>query len=543
MQLTNELNDILKGHTVAEHTRNQLGVVPILLVEFFRESLNRRFIPALVLKLEVVALGAVGVLVFDNNTRGHMLGQHDTLFIVHQTRKDFIGMTVEKTYECHPLFLLILEAHHITFQFHRADFRYLRRLTHGRFFLFLILFFCAHKHATTAAVAVNGTSLTTALPSFNVKSVHQLFIHIRGEVYGHGDAVVYPLLNGALHLHFHEPINIVCRCLVVRRLRHESVNLFLRVILRSIKTIHLHPSHKLGVINDVFFKRIARFIHKVYAHFGVVRIDLTTALINGEEDGFDTARCLRHQTCCTRWRNGQASDVATAVLHHIFIERRVGILYAEHKGICHFALGVVDLEGTAFARHFYRRSIRRQSKCALNGYSKVCRLLSAIAKSERSNHIALSRDTHTRTATFDCLLVNLLPKLLFRVLHFFRLWVALHLIENLFNHLKFKVDDVVHQALSEAHVLLKEVEVEACFGRKRMFYIPVKVDGEKATTVVGTKGNFATRVCRDGAETEVSIAVGNAFADNRVPEKHTRFGTAPSVVHNLAPQGRSINAL
>ena len=69
-------------HTVAEHSRDELGIVPILWVEFLAQSLNGSLVAALVLELEVVAAGAVITDMLDNLTLGNALGKHDALVVV-----------------------------------------------------------------------------------------------------------------------------------------------------------------------------------------------------------------------------------------------------------------------------------------------------------------------------------------------------------------------------------------------------------------------------------------------------------------------------
>ena len=214
------------------------------------------------------------------------------------------------------------------------------------------------------------------------------------------------------------------------------------------------------MVNDVFFKRVTRFIHKVNAHFWVVRIHLTTTLINGKEYGFDATRCLRHQTSSPCRCNRQAGNIATTILHHVFIKVGISLLQAQDERIIHLASGVKDLERTTFARHFYRRTIGCHSQRALHINRKISSILSTITQTERCNHITFGSDTHPRTATFYSLLVNLLPELDFCMLHLFHLGVALNLLQNLLNHLQLKVDNVVHQTLCQAHVLAEEFKVK-----------------------------------------------------------------------------------
>ena len=48
--------------------------------------------------------------------------------------------------------------------------------------------------------------------------------------------------------------------------------------------------------------------------------------------------------------------------------------------------------------------------------------------------------------------------------------------------------------------------------------------------------DFTTRVGRNRHEALVSIAVGHAFADDRIPEQHARLGRLPGIVDDLVPE-------
>ena len=162
-------------HSVAQHAADQLGIVPVFGVELFGESFHGGLVSALVLKLEVVALGAVIVHLFDNLTLGHRLGQQDAFLVVLQTGEYLVGIAVQQSYEGHPLVLVVLESYHVALQFLRTDLRYfgvlagsLHLCLHivvlgGVFILALLLFFLRHAdhHARAASVAIDGTPLAT----------------------------------------------------------------------------------------------------------------------------------------------------------------------------------------------------------------------------------------------------------------------------------------------------------------------------------------------------------------------------------------------
>ena len=57
-------------HTIAQHTRDEFSIVPILRVELLRESFDGGLVSALVLELEVVAAFSVRLYLLDNLTLG-----------------------------------------------------------------------------------------------------------------------------------------------------------------------------------------------------------------------------------------------------------------------------------------------------------------------------------------------------------------------------------------------------------------------------------------------------------------------------------------
>ena len=109
------------------------------------------------------------------------------------------------------------------------------------------------------------------------------------------------------------------------------------------------------------------------------------------------------------------------------------------------------------------------------------------------------------------------------------------------NLLLFEVDDIVHKALCQRDVFFEEFEVERSLRREGVFYITVKVDSQETATIVGTEGNFATRIGTNGTEPKVGIAVGDTFTQNCVPEEHTRLSTFPRIVYNFLPQSGGVN--
>ena len=114
-------------HTVAQHTGNQLGIVPVFRIKLLAQSLNRNLISSLVHKLEVVSLQSSIQNGLHNLAFAYRFRQHDTLVLILQTREDFVWMTVEQSNQSHPFLLIILESHHIAFQFSRSHLHHFRR--------------------------------------------------------------------------------------------------------------------------------------------------------------------------------------------------------------------------------------------------------------------------------------------------------------------------------------------------------------------------------------------------------------------------------
>ena len=181
--------------------------------------------------------------------------------------------------------------------------------------------------------------------------------------------MVDPFLDGALHLHLHQPVDIVGRGVVIRRTANEVVNLLLRVFLLGVDAVDLHPLDELPVIDDVFLERVAHLVNEVDVSLGIVGVDLAAAFIHRHEHRLDTARGLRHQRSSAGRRDGQTGDVAAAVFHHVGVELRIGLLDAQDERIVLLALGVVDGESAALSSHVDAAAIgvEGQSLLHLNG--------------------------------------------------------------------------------------------------------------------------------------------------------------------------------
>ena len=89
----------------------------------------------------------------------------------------------------------------------------------------------------------------------------------------------------------------------------------------------------------------------------------------------------------------------------------------------------------------------------------------------------------------------------------------------------------------------EKLEIELGLRREGILHIAVKVDGHEAAAVVGAERNLAAGVGRHGREALVGVAVGDALADDRVPEQHARLGRFPGVVDDLLPQLAGVDLL
>ena len=154
LEAINKADNVVQRHTVAEHTGNQLGIVPILFVELLRETLNGGLVATLVFKLEVVTLCAVRTRHLDDASLRNGLRQGDALVIILQTSEDFIRMAVEQTDIGYPLFLVVLETNDIALQHIGTALRYFGSLANGNVgrgcflaFLLVLLFLHAKHHA------------------------------------------------------------------------------------------------------------------------------------------------------------------------------------------------------------------------------------------------------------------------------------------------------------------------------------------------------------------------------------------------------------
>ena len=175
--------------------------------------------------------------------------------------------------------------------------------------------------------------------------------------------------------------------------------------------------------------------------------------------------------------------------------------------------------------------------------AEVGSLLGAVAQTHGSEHIPLGGDAHTDATALTAFVAYLLPEMILGLLDLIALGIVLDFIHNLVYLLHLQVYDVVHDALGGAGVTTEEVEVETGFGGKGIDHIAVKVDTQQSTAVVGTERYLATGIGTHCAEAEVGIAVGDALAEDGIPEEHTWLGALPCVVHYLLPQLAGVDGL
>ena len=111
---------LVNRHAVTQHARDEFGIIPELAVELITQSLYRGLEPAGVDELEIVTFAAVGLHHFDHFPFRHGLWQGDTHLVIRQTGEDLVRTTVFQAHEGNPFIFLVLEAHHVAFQFYRS---------------------------------------------------------------------------------------------------------------------------------------------------------------------------------------------------------------------------------------------------------------------------------------------------------------------------------------------------------------------------------------------------------------------------------------
>ena len=202
-------------------------------------------------------------------------------------------MTVTQADEGDPLFLVILESHHIRLEFIGADKHFAVGRGEGRpvgFILFLVIFLgvlSGDEHTRAASVTVDRASFASCLPCFEIQTVDKFHADIRGEIYGDRNGMVHPFLYGSLHLHFLEPVDIVGSGFVVGRPFHQFVYLGLGVVMAHGNTVYFHPFDEFGMIHHKLLECIAVLVHEIHTDIDIVCIDLAAAFVDRHEHRLD----------------------------------------------------------------------------------------------------------------------------------------------------------------------------------------------------------------------------------------------------------------
>ena len=378
------------------------------------------------------------------------------------------------------------------------------------------------------------------LPRRHIDFPDQFLGDLVGQVDRYGDRVVDPFLDRALHPDLANPVDIVGRRLVIGRQRDELLDLggghafhFVQVVPAGFE-----PDEELVVEHVVFLPRVAHFVDEGDLHVLVARVDLATTRVDRPEHRFDARSRLRHQARRTR-----RGDVAAAVSGHLLVESRIGLADAGDHRVVLLAFGIVHRELAAFLGHDDRGPVSFQRERFLYIDGEVDRLLRAVAQTQRGEHVALGRDAQTRTAPLPRHFADLLPKLQLHAAHIQVFGVGGDLPDDLFDLFQFEVDDVVHHVHRLVYVVPELVEIELRIGLERVVHIAQQVHRQQAARIVGAERDLAAGVGRNRHETLVGIAVGNAFADDRIPEQHARFGRLPRVVDDLLPELPGVDVL
>ena len=413
--------------------------------------------------------------------------------------------------------------------------------------LALLLLFGAlfEQHTVAAAVAVDRDALAAAFPGRAVNLRHEPLRNIVRQVNGHRDRVVDPFLDRTLHLDLGHPVDVVGRSPVVGRSGHPLPEFLVgdRRELRRVVSVRLEPLHEVVVVDVVFLELFARFILIVHMRVLVGGVDLAAALVDRAEHRLDARRGLRHERRGTRGGDGQHGDVAAADLLHLGVEFRVGLADAGDHRIVLLLGCVVDREGTALGGHLHRSPVSLDSQRLLHLDGECDRLLGTVYQSQCGEHVAFGRDAEARTAALLRHAEDLLPQLQFHAAHVLVLGVGGDLLDDLLDFFQFEVDDVVHHAHGHGHVRPELVEIELRILLERVVHIAQQIERQQAARIVGAERDFTAGVGRNRHEALVGIAVGHAFADDRIPEQYARLGRLPGIVDDLVPELPGVDIL
>ncbi len=130
-----------------------------------------------------------------------------------------------------------------------------------------------------------------------------------------------------------------------------------------------------------------------------------------------------------------------------------------------------------------------------------------------------------------------------RLLHLSRFRVRSHLLKYLVYLLHLQVDNIIHDTLSQHHMLVEKVKIEISILRKRIHHIRIQIHRQQAATVIRAQRYLPARIRRHRLKAQVRIAIRYRFPDNRIPEQYPRLGRLPRVMHDFLPYFLGIDTL
>ena len=104
---------------------------------------------------------------------------------------------------------------------------------------------------------------------------------------------------------------------------------------------------------------------------------------------------------------------------------------------------------------------------------KVSGFLRAVAQAHGRNHVAFSGYAYAGTTAKSAFMFDFFPQMIFSEFYFIVLRVALYLFHYEIDLLKFHVDNVVHDALCQSHMLAEQFEIEASLICKRIYNVRI----------------------------------------------------------------------
>ncbi len=115
-----EFYHLVNRHAVTQDSGYEFGIIPILRIEFVRQSFYSGLKSSLIDELEVITLGALIVHSLDDLALANRFGTEYTVLIISKACENLVRTAVDKPYEGNPLFFVVLESHDISLKFHWA---------------------------------------------------------------------------------------------------------------------------------------------------------------------------------------------------------------------------------------------------------------------------------------------------------------------------------------------------------------------------------------------------------------------------------------